>query len=440
MLARNEPNRAELLALALTWVGFAIIAVTGELVPLLLSLGVAIALTVTIVFGTIEPRARLEADASRNTRKLAAAASVSSESSLSAAADEAIAEIALSMRIIDDLRRLINALDQPVVVTDPAGTVLLTNRRAGELFGAGGVGRALEELCPFEGVLRIHSGAAGGRDTRGQVSISAGGLRRTFEVIAVPLSSDDPSARRSVVMTLTDITELANAAKAQTDFVANASHELRTPLASIRAAAETLEAAHDDPPMVEKLGAMIRSNAGRLEALLADMLELSRLAADEAPVTIEPIEIQALITEKREHFKTALNERNLDLVIERPGELMEIRTELRSIRLILRNLIENATKFAHEGTRITVRFSRPTNEYIRIEVIDRGIGIPIAAQARIFERFFQVDEARTGGTKRRGTGLGLAMVKEAVTRLGGEISVESVWQEGTTMRVELPYR
>ena len=440
MVVRNEPTRAELLALALTWVGFAVVALTGDLIPLLLSLSIAIALTVTIVFGTIEPRARLEAEANRNTRKLAAATSTSSEASLADATNGAIVEIARSARVIHDLRRLINALDQPVIATDPAGNVLLANHRASELFASGGMGRSLEELCPFEGVLRIHSGAAGGRNTQGQVSISAGGSRRTFEVCAVALESTDPSARRPVVMTLTDITELANAAKAQTDFVANASHELRTPLASIRAAAETLEAAHDDPPMVEKLGAMIRSNAGRLEALLADMLELSRLAADEAPVTIEPIEIQALITEKREHFKTALNERNLDLVIERPGELTEIRTELRSIRLILRNLIENATKFAHEGTRITVRFSRPTNEYMRIEVIDRGIGIPIAAQARIFERFFQVDEARTGGTKRRGTGLGLAMVKEAVTRLGGEISVESVWQEGTTMRVELPYR
>lgn len=424
----------------LTWLGFAIVALTGDLIPVLLSLVVAVALTVTIVFGMMEPRSRLVAEAARNSRKLADATNSPTDGTLTDTTDNAIVAITRSAEIVEDLRRLINALDQPVVATDPAGTVLLTNRRANELFGTSGIGRALEELCPFEGVLRIHSSAAGGRNTAGQVSISTGGARRAFEVSAVALESDDPSAKRPVVMTLTDVTELANAAKAQTDFVANASHELRTPLASIRAAAETLEAAHDDPPMVEKLGGMIRSNTGRLESLLSDMLELSRLAADEAPVTVEPIDIDSLIAEKREHFKTALNDRKLRLTLERPEELAEIRSELRTIRLILRNLIENATKFAHEGTSITVRFSSKTNQRVLIEVIDRGVGIPIASQARIFERFFQVDEARTGGTKRRGTGLGLAMVKEAVIRLGGEISVESVWQEGTTMRVELPYR
>ena len=116
----------------------------------------------------------------------------------------------------------------------------------------------------------------------------------------------------------------------------------------------------------------------------------------------------------------------------------ELTTDEKSLRLVLRNLIENSAKFAYEGTQITVRVTASRPGFVMFEVSDRGVGIPIGAQARVFERFFQADAARSGTAPRRGTGLGLAMVKQAVTRLGGTVGVESVWKEGTTMRVELP--
>jgi len=128
-----------------------------------------------------------------------------------------------------------------------------------------------------------------------------------------------------------------------------------------------------------------------------------------------------------------------------------LESDPRLLRAILRNLVENAVKFAHEGTavRITAEVVEParsddsggiaaSSANVRLRVIDRGIGIPLAQQQRIFERFFQGDPARTGDAQGRGTGLGLAIVKHAVRTLGGTIGVESVWQEGTTMTVELP--
>jgi signal transduction histidine kinase len=104
---------------------------------------------------------------------------------------------------------------------------------------------------------------------------------------------------------------------------------------------------------------------------------------------------------------------------------------------VVRNLIDNATKFAYERTAVVVSVERLGPAGIRIRVSDQGVGIPLGQQQRIFERFYQVDPSRAGFAVRRGTGLGLAIVKHAVKLLGGNIGVESVWKQGTTMTVEL---
>jgi len=143
-------------------------------------------------------------------------------------------------------------------------------------------------------------------------------------------------------------------------------------------------------------------------------------------------------------------------------QLERLRTDQRLLTLVLRNLISNATKHAFENTEIVVRGGLVPRGELDVEragqhgaegnddddpgplggavftVTDRGEGIPLKHQKRIFERFYQVDPSRTGTGTRRGTGLGLAIVRHAVRRLGGEISVESVYQQGTTMRVEIP--
>ena len=104
---------------------------------------------------------------------------------------------------------------------------------------------------------------------------------------------------------------------------------------------------------------------------------------------------------------------------------------------MLKNLIDNAIKFAFPRTPVRTE-ARRVGDLVRFRVTDQGAGIPINQQHRVFERFFQVDPARTGFQHRRGTGLGLAIVKHAVKALGGAISVESVWKQGTTMTVDLP--
>ncbi|MEL6740062.1 MAG: HAMP domain-containing sensor histidine kinase, partial [Planctomycetota bacterium] len=248
--------------------------------------------------------------------------------------------------------------------------------------------------------------------------------------------------------------EQANQAKSE--FLANMSHELRTPVASIRGAAETLATLPEDPQMVARLVSMVENNARRLEEMVSDLLDLSRLESPDQRPTVEPVDLHAMAGELRDMFADRLGEQGLALEFDIAPGLERLISDPSLVELILRNLIDNACKHARDNTivRVVARLAeiRPSPDLptplvvddarpmlgMRVRVIDEGTGIPLRDQRRIFERFYQVDPARAGGQRRRGTGLGLAIVKHAARRLGGGVGVESVWQQGTTMIVELP--
>ncbi len=186
---------------------------------------------------------------------------------------------------------------------------------------------------------------------------------------------------------------------------------------------------------------MILNNTERLEELTRDLMDLSRLETPEVEVERHDISIVDEIESLRGMIATVLAQRNLKLAVDFGG-VVKVHTDPKLLRLVIQNLVDNATKFGNEGTEIVVVFNTlaaaGTRPGLRFTVTDSGVGIPIAAQARIFERFYQVDMSRSGKQQRRGTGLGLAIVKHALKSLGGTIAVESVWQQGTTMTVELP--
>lgn len=344
---------------------------------------------------------------------------------------------------------VLDGIDGAVVATDERGVVFSASRRAESLLQRPRtelLGASVEELFTQEEILSLHREASAGRAGRLRVRMprlgpgppSAGGPARVVEVAASPIGLDGAGAR-GVVLTLHDVTEFAHAAQLKTDFVANASHELRTPLAAIRAAAETLSE-HDDPETRAKLLKMIAGNVGRLEELTRDLLDLSRLESPEErvePRTVRPSEVQAALAQV---FESAFAERGIALRFEIDPALGEVRTDPRLLTLILTNLVENSLKFAYENTAVRVVFERAGEDRWRVRVIDEGIGIPLEAQSRIFERFYQVDASRAGPVGRRGTGLGLAIVKHAVKALGGVVGVESVWRQGTTMTIEFPLR
>ncbi len=360
--------------------------------------------------------------------------------------------VGLARREERDLRAVIEAVDSPVLATDADGLIRLCNAAGSALFGSasGPVGRVIEQVFTQPEVLVIHAKALRGASETRRLRIAlTDGSVSVFEVTAAPAvlsaggRAEVDETTTGVVLTLLDVTELATAMQLKTDFVANASHELRTPLASIRAAAETLGGlGPDDEAMRTRVLGMLERNAQRLEEMVRDLLDLARLESPEAELVLKNVRLDELAGQLAALYETSCAERSLELRFEVGPELESVRTDLTLLKLILRNLIENALKFAKPETAVVVRMLREAPGSmaapLRVEVIDRGPGVPLSAQQRIFERFYQVDPSRTGHPSQRGTGLGLAIVKHAVRALGGRVWVESVYGEGTTMLVELP--
>jgi two-component system phosphate regulon sensor histidine kinase PhoR len=362
---------------------------------------------------------------------------------LSAVRDEVHQRIAELDRQMGNMRRVLDASPWPMFATNAGGEVVISNRAAAEFFQRpqGLDGRAIEDLVTQREVLTLHGAALAGRDAEGQVRIQRSDGTRIYEVRTAPVRLTVGGEQTGAIVSLRDITELATALQLKTDFVANASHELRTPLSSIKVAIETLsDGAWEDESMRARLTGMISSNVARLEEMVRDLLDLSRLETTETPVNLQSVSLGELTAGLAEDFAPIVRERNITLDFEIDPRVERLRTDPKLLTLILKNLIDNAAKFAYEGTKVRIRASPLETDSggVRVQVADQGVGIPIAQQQRVFERFFQVDPARTGFAHRRGTGLGLAIVKHAVKALGGSIGVESVWKQGTTMTVDLP--
>jgi len=354
-----------------------------------------------------------------------------------------------------NLQSLIDGLDEPVLVFDNEDRVLLTNPAAEAMLGtrAGGLlGRGLRELFTRPEIAAMHAGARGGESRRGRVAILTASGQRTFQVSATPLPPAWGEGVFGSVLVLRDVTELAQSVQRKSEFVASASHELRTPVAAIRAAVETLiDGAKDEPAMRDRMLKMIETHTLRLDEMVRDLLDLSRLEAPEVSLRTEPVDLGEVQLTIEQLFEQALKERTLRLEFDLGAiEELQVVTDVRLLLTVLRNLVENATKHAREGTPIriaarevpapaeaAVRSGSANPVWVRFSVSDKGTGIPLAHQERVFERFYQVDPARSGSSK-RGTGLGLAIVKHAVRSLDGRVGLTSEWGQGTTVWFEIP--
>jgi len=349
-----------------------------------------------------------------------------------------------------NLEALIDGLDEPVFATGKNDAVLLCNRRAEELIAAGGlkpgslIGRNVRELFTRHELLQMHESAKNGQTVRGQLPLVTPEGVRIFQVSAAPLPAAWGDGVFGAVLALRDVTELANAVQMQTDFVANASHELRTPVTAIRGATETLlDGAIEDPEMAPRLLAMINDHAQRLQDLIRDLMDLSRLESPDLPLRPEPIDLAGFQAKLAPVFDQAVRQRKLAITFELDPALEGFETDAKLLQLIVRNLIDNATKYAFEETTIRVQATlvepdAQGRRVARFAVSDRGVGIPLDQQERVFERFYQVDAARTGSPSQRGTGLGLAIVKHASRVLAGTVGLESIWQRGTTVWLQIP--
>jgi len=238
------------------------------------------------------------------------------------------------------------------------------------------------------------------------------------------------------VVVLNDITEIKKLEKMRSEFVANVSHELRTPLTSIQGFVETLkDGAINDPGKAQYFLEIIEKQSNRLNNLIEDILQLSKIESQEIIMNLQSINLRDLIDKTISEFKKKIEQKNHKIKINISPQLPLIKADPEQIEVVFRNLLDNAIKYTPNGGEIYISaFEKAENIYI--EISDNGIGISAEHLPRIFERFYRVDKDRS--RKLGGTGLGLAIVKHIVQAHGGTIGVESKPGKGSKFFFTLP--
>lgn len=238
-----------------------------------------------------------------------------------------------------------------------------------------------------------------------------------------------------VVIVMHDVSELIRLEQIRKDFVANVSHELRTPVTSIKGFSETLlDGAYKDEGMALSFLEIIHQESNRLQMLIQDLLELSKIEQHGFSVDIIPTNLQEVLVRAADLTAQRLEEKNMQFHVDFVDDVV-VQGDANRLMQIFTNLIFNAIMYSQEGTTVTIRLFK-REEWGVVEIIDEGIGIQKSEIPRVFERFYRVDRARSRDSG--GTGLGLAIVKHLVEAHHGKIQVESEVGKGTTMRVMLP--
>ena len=231
--------------------------------------------------------------------------------------------------------------------------------------------------------------------------------------------------------------ELEKLERIRKDFVINVSHELRTPLASIQGYTETLlDGAVHEPGINVRFLNIIRQNAERLARLTADLLTLSRIELGRQKFQFASYLVNRLVEDCVDSVKLLADKKGITLTIEPGPADSEVFCDSEAVHQVLGNLIDNAIKYTPENGSVYVGASTPVKDMVRFHVRDTGLGIPATDLHRLFERFYRVDKARS--RKLGGTGLGLAIVKHLVRAHGGDVTVESVVNQGSTFFFTLP--
>ncbi|WP_197034829.1 cell wall metabolism sensor histidine kinase WalK [Glycomyces sp. NRRL B-16210] len=241
-----------------------------------------------------------------------------------------------------------------------------------------------------------------------------------------------------------DISELHRLERVRRDFVANISHELKTPVGAMQILAEALKDASEDPDASARFAARIQSESKRMNHLVNDLLELSRLQGAEKLPDPEPVEVDRIVAEAFDQTRIAAEEKDIELKHSGLTGAEVLGSEPQLVTAV-KNLVGNAISYSPENTTIEVSTSvrSPTGHLagarmVCIAVHDQGIGIPAEELDRIFERFYRVDSARSRATG--GTGLGLAIVKHVAVNHGGRVEVSSMPEAGSVFTLMLPAR
>lgn len=313
------------------------------------------------------------------------------------------------------------ARDGQLIHANPAAERMLQTRLDSDseydpLFG---------EIAPLFEVMSAPSGGyiEGEREVRG----------RTLALLLAPFSSE---SQGGALVVLRDVTEQHKVEEQRKEFVANVSHELRTPLTNIRSYAETLsDNAGQLPPEMERnfLG-VILNESDRMTHIVQDLLTLSRFDSGRSELKMTQFPFGGAVQDMYNAVILEAQRHQHEVVLDVPGDLPEIRADRERVLQVMMNVVSNAIKYTPDGGRIAISAGQ-SGDRVWMEVADNGIGIPAEDRARVFERFYRVDKARS--RQSGGTGLGLSIAKEIMDRHKGSLALVDRDGPGTTIRMEL---
>jgi two-component system phosphate regulon sensor histidine kinase PhoR len=345
-------------------------------------------------------------------------------------------------------RTIMESMGEGLLVLDAHGKISLVNPAAEALLGMRR-DRALGHIA-LEAV-RSHElddllKAAGQQEGSARAEITLVYPRRRILAGTAVAIRDAGRAFQGTVVALRDITELKRLEEVRMEFVLNVSHELRTPLTAIRGYAETLlDSGLRDQDETRKFLEVILRHAERLGRLLNELLDLSNIELDRAPLHIRPVPLSDVARQAKASLAPQAEQKRIHLLSDLPESLPAILADRDRLMQVLVNLLDNSVKYTSEGGQVALR-ARPTKletapagttrPAIEILVEDTGIGIPLKDLPRVTERFYRVDKGRS--RELGGTGLGLAIVKHVVQVHEGALRIESELGRGTRVYVTLP--
>jgi two-component system phosphate regulon sensor histidine kinase PhoR len=336
-----------------------------------------------------------------------------------------------------DLALILENLGEGVLALDDKGRVIEANPAFCRLFSvdrAPALGRSFLEVLRHAQLEAMRKKAVKTlAPVVEEVKLPAP-VDKSFEARWIPLREGDVVT--GTLLVLHDITRLKELERARQEFVANVSHEFQTPLSAIRGFAETLldGAVDDKKHRLEFLSSIIK-HTDQLSVLVRDLLTLSALESEKTGAKVRPVDLRELLRDTVNGLRPLADKKKVVFDLALSARLPKIRTDEKSLVLILTNILQNAIQYNRPGGSVKVRAAREKSR-ILVSVRDTGIGIHEDDLPRVFERFYRVDRDRSRETG--GTGLGLAIAKRLVDKLGGSIGVESVLDQGSTFWFSLP--
>jgi two-component system, OmpR family, sensor histidine kinase SenX3 len=334
------------------------------------------------------------------------------------------------------LRRSLDSLPLGLVLCDESGGVLFRNTQAENLM-ASRYGDAIAAQA-VTGVL-----------TEGWTN---GVAERTIEIYGPPRRTltirssviDDGRRPLGVLAIIEDISERRRLEDIRRDFIANVSHELKTPIGALGLLAETLQFERD-PEVANRLAQRINSESFRVNRIIEDLLDLSRIESEGSP-SREPVPVSLFVADAIERIRTSAEQHHVALDFVEVDNSVVIVGDRRQLVSAVHALLENAVVYSPEEGSVEVTIERveastddegeTVGPFVHVNIKDEGVGIPSKDLERIFERFYRVDPGRARETG--GTGLGLSIVRHVAQNHGGNVLVDSREGEGSTFTLELP--